>query len=133
MLRERSRLGAQEGPMPTILLVEDDEAVSEVIRQHLADIGHAVIGARDTADAQQAFSAQQPIDLLLVDLVMPVGQPDGLAFATQARAQRPGIPIIFLTAYYGFVVRAGPMPGAVLYKPVDLNVLTREINAALDH
>lgn len=119
--------------MPTILLVEDDDAVSEVIRQHLADVGHAVIGAPDTTVAHELLGTGQPIDLLLVDLVMPVGQPDGLAFARQAKAEHPDVPIIFLTADHGFVARAGQMPGSVIYKPVDLDVLTREVTAALNH
>jgi hypothetical protein len=36
-----------------------------------------------------------------------------------------------MTGYYGFVAKAGAMPATVLYKPIDLNVLTREINARL--
>jgi len=119
--------------MPTILLVEDDNAVRDVIRQHLVDAGLTVIGAPDTTVADEVLGRGQPVDLMLVDLVMPAGQPDGLTFATQARSEHPDVPIIFLTAYYGFVARAGQMPGAVLYKPIDLDVLTREVTAALRH
>ena len=49
----------------------------------------------------------------------------------QAKAQAPDVPIIFMTGYYGFVAKAGAMPATVLYKPIDLNVLTREIKARL--
>jgi CheY-like chemotaxis protein len=117
--------------MPKILLVEDDPDVSKVLQQHLTDIGHSVVATRGTADALTALGAQPAIDLMLVDLVMPDDQPDGLAFAEEARAHSPDTPVIFLTAYYGFVARAGSLPGVVVYKPVDLDVLTREIRAAL--
>jgi hypothetical protein len=49
----------------------------------------------------------------------------------EAKAHSPDTPVIFLTAYYGFVARAGSLPGVVVYKPVDLDVLTQEIRTAL--
>ena len=117
--------------MPTILLVEDDPAVSRVIEQHLADAGFDVVAQPSTQTALAKLDGQQRIDLMLVDLVMPTDQPDGLEFATTAKARSPNVPIIFITGYYGFVARVGTLPGRVLYKPVDLDVLTTEINAHL--
>lgn len=117
--------------MPTILLIEDDPAVRQVIEQHLTEAGFVVVARHDTQTALKDMSRLQEIDLLLTDLVMPGGQPDGLDFATTAKAQSPDLPIIFITGYYGFVARAGELPGRVLYKPVDLHVLTGEINTLL--
>lgn len=117
--------------MATILVVDDDAAVGAVIQQHLTEIGHRVFVAEGTADALAALMARPRLDLMIVDLVMPEGQPDGLTFANEALARIPDIPVIFLTAYYGFVARSGPLPGAIMYKPVDLDVLTSEINDAL--
>jgi two-component SAPR family response regulator len=85
----------------------------------------------DTAAARGALEAPGKIDLLIVDLVMPAGQPNGLAFAEEARQHLPDAPIIFITGYYGFVARSGELPGTVLYKPVDLDLLTREIGERL--
>lgn len=116
--------------MPTILLVEDDAGVRHVIEEHLVDGGFTVIAAPDTNEAVSVVGAK-PVDLLLVDLIMPPDEPDGLAFATTVKAQLPDLPIIFITGYYGFVARSGEMPGTVLYKPIDLDMLTREINAQL--
>lgn len=117
--------------MATILVVDDDDAVRAVIQQHITDSGHRVFAARGTADALAALTTRPSLDLMIVDLVMPEGQPDGLTFANEAMARMPDVPVIFLTAYYGIVARSGPLPGAILYKPVDLDVLTREINDAL--
>ena len=84
----------------------------------------------DTATALDRIDREH-FDLLLVDLVMPTGQPDGLAFVTTAQARAPGVPAIFITGYYGFVARSGPLPGDVIYKPVDLELLTSEIRQRL--
>ena len=117
--------------MSTILLVEDDEAVRKVVEEHLIDTGHQVLALPGTAAARGVLGGPGTIDLLVVDLVMPAGQPDGLTFAAEARERLPDTPIIFITGYYGFVVRSGELPGTVLYKPVDLDALTREIGERL--
>jgi CheY-like chemotaxis protein len=117
--------------MPTILLIEDDPAVSQVIVEHLSEAGFAISSESDTSVALANTEVLERADLLLVDLVMPTGQPNGLEFATAARAKVPDLPIIFITGYYGFVARAGTLPGTVLYKPVDLEALTHEINSSL--
>ncbi len=62
---------------------------------------------------------------------MPTGHANGLAFAAAVQAEQPGIPVIFITGYYGFVARSGELPGAVPYKPIDLETLSREISARL--
>ncbi len=118
--------------MPTILLVEDDPAVSHVIEEHLVEAGFNVIAAPSTKLAMGVFGRQQNVDLLLVDLVMPSDEPDGLAFAHQARATVPEVSVIFITGYYGFVAKSGGLPGPVLYKPIDLEMLTREIDLQLN-
>jgi CheY-like chemotaxis protein len=117
--------------MPRILLVEDDPAVSHVIEEHLTEAGFSVIAAPDTDSALNVLKRKQQFDLMLVDLVMPSDEPDGLAFANRARVKAPEVPVIFITGYYGFVARAGELPGKVLYKPIDLDILTHEINVQL--
>jgi CheY-like chemotaxis protein len=117
--------------MPRILLVEDDPAVSHVIEEHLVEAGFCVTSAHDTDTAFNIIRRKQQFDLMLVDLVMPGDEPDGLEFATRAKAKAPEVPIIFITGYYGFVARSGELPGKVLYKPIDLDILTREINVQL--
>jgi CheY-like chemotaxis protein len=128
---EAAFLEATGNTMPTILLVEDDPAVSHVIEEHLVEAGFSVIAAHDTKEAMGEIGGKQKVDLLLVDLVMPGDEPDGLIFANKAMKKVPDVPVIFITGYYGFVAKAGVLPGKVLYKPVDLDVLTREINVQL--
>ena len=117
--------------MPTILLVEDDLAVSRVLEQHLAGAGFQVIVAPGTVSAMTELDRHPSVDLLLLDLVMPADEPDGLAFATAARSKRPDVPVIFMTGYYGFVAKSGELPGPVLYKPLDLDLLEQAITRQL--
>jgi two-component system phosphate regulon response regulator PhoB len=83
--------------MPSILVVEDEPAILELLTVNLADAGYAVRAAEDAESARAALNAELP-DLLLLDWMLP-GQ-SGLAFAKQLRgdARTRELPIIMVTA-----------------------------------
>ena len=83
--------------MLTILIVDDDPAIREMISLALANGGYEVQQAGNTMDARQAMSRQTP-DLILLDWMLP-GQ-SGFEFARslQRDATFKQIPIIMLTA-----------------------------------
>ena len=83
--------------MPTILVVEDEPAILELIKVNLVDAGYEVRGAIDAESAQQQLRDALP-DLLLLDWMLP-GQ-SGLAFAKQIRgdARTRELPVIMVTA-----------------------------------
>jgi two-component system, OmpR family, phosphate regulon response regulator PhoB len=83
--------------MPTILVVEDEPAIIELLKVNLADAGYDVREAPDAETAQRAIQQQLP-DLLLLDWMLP-GQ-SGLALARQLRgdARTRELPIIMVTA-----------------------------------
>ena len=83
--------------MLTILIVDDDPAIREMISLALASGGYEVQQAGNTMDARQAMSRQTP-DLILLDWMLP-GQ-SGFEFARslQRDATFKQIPIIMLTA-----------------------------------
>ena len=79
---------------PTRILVVDDEpAVREVLRQGLEGAGFAVLEAEDKAEMFRALEDEQ-IDLITLDLGL--GDSDGLELARQVRAAR-NIPIVMIT------------------------------------
>jgi DNA-binding response OmpR family regulator len=78
----------------TILLVDDDEAVRKVLSFPLERDGYAVIQAADGEEAVRRF-AEQPIDLVVLDVMLP--KLDGLEVCRQLRAMS-SVPIIMLTA-----------------------------------
>jgi two-component system phosphate regulon response regulator PhoB len=83
--------------MPTILVVEDEPAILELIRVNLQDAGYEVKGAPD-AESAQAFLRDALPDLVLLDWMLP-GQ-SGLALAKQLRAdaRTRELPVIMVTA-----------------------------------
>ena len=83
--------------MPTILVVEDEPAILELLRVNLADAGYDVRAAPDAEAAQAAVDSVLP-DLVLLDWMLP-GQ-SGLAFAKRLRAdsRTRDLPIIMVTA-----------------------------------
>jgi two-component system phosphate regulon response regulator PhoB len=83
--------------MPTILAVEDEPAILELLRVNLADAGYEVLGAPDAETAQSMLKQALP-DLVLLDWMLP-GR-SGLALAKQLRseARTRELPIIMVTA-----------------------------------
>jgi two-component system phosphate regulon response regulator PhoB len=83
--------------MPTILVVEDEPAIMELLRVNLIDAGYDVAEAVDAEAAQQVLRERLP-DLLLLDWMLP-GQ-SGLALARQLRGEprTRELPIIMVTA-----------------------------------
>jgi two-component system phosphate regulon response regulator PhoB len=82
---------------PTIMVVEDEPAILELLRINLVDAGYDVRGAADAESAQRMLNDSLP-DLVLLDWMLP-GQ-SGLAFAKQLRAdaRTRELPVIMVTA-----------------------------------
>ncbi len=78
----------------TVLVVEDDPTVAEVVTRYLTLEGYAVDAAADGLDALQHADAHWP-DLVVLDLMLP--GIDGLEVCRRLRARAP-VPVIMLTA-----------------------------------
>jgi two-component system, chemotaxis family, chemotaxis protein CheY len=105
-----------------ILIVDDDAATREFIRQALDDEGYAVLVAADGQQALEIVNGSEP-GLILLDAVMP--RIDGMTFAHLYRARLgPHAPIVALTASLDPVRAANNMlAAATLAKPFDLDEL----------
>ncbi len=88
---------ARQRMTPTILAVEDEPAILELLRVNLVDAGYTVRAASDAETAHAMLKEDLP-DLLLLDWMLP-GQ-SGLALAKQLRAdsRTRDLPIIMVTA-----------------------------------
>ena len=78
----------------TILLVDDEDAVQKLLTYPLEREGFRVVQAWDGEEALERF-AQEPVDLVVLDLMLP--KLDGLEVCKRLRAQS-SVPIIMLTA-----------------------------------
>lgn len=90
--------GNQEGgrERASVLVVDDDPAVRELLSKALTAAGYFVDVAVDAPSAL-ARLGKKPYDLMITDLKMP-GQ-DGLSLIREARVTSPGLPVIVITGY----------------------------------
>lgn len=87
-------VGEAKGVPPTVMVVDDDPTVSEVITRYLEHAGYDVLAVADGVAALQQAEAASP-DLVVLDLMLP--GLDGLEVFRRLRAHAP-VPIIMLTA-----------------------------------
>ena len=80
--------------MPKILLAEDDEHLSHLIKDELEDEGYSLTLFEDGQSAIEVFDKNK-FDLCLLDIMMPVK--DGFTVAKKIRQQSDVIPIIFIS------------------------------------
>jgi len=78
-----------------ILIVEDEPAMVQGLRDNFEYEGYEVISAADGADGLNRAIADQP-DLVVLDVMMP--KMSGLDVCKQLKARKPSLPIIMLTA-----------------------------------
>lgn len=78
-----SRLRATHGVSFTLLLIEDDDAIAELVLMHLREAGFAVEHERDRTRAIQAVSRRR-YDLVVLDLMLP--GTDGLDICRHIRS-----------------------------------------------
>ncbi len=84
----------------TILLVEDDAGVRDLIDAILRPAGYRVIAACNAAEALEAWhSAHEPVDLLLTDIRMPGIK--GTELARLLRKNRPDLKVLFISGHTG--------------------------------
>jgi DNA-binding NtrC family response regulator len=112
---------------PVILIVEDDEAVADSLSTNLRDRGFKVIVTANTMRALDELDRDPTIALLLLDIVMPKGQPSGMAVGRMARLRNPGIKIIYMSGYGDASEFTDQLNGKFFAKPLNLEALEREI------
>ena len=115
-----------------ILIVEDKDSLRTMLRHALERQGHAVIEARDQAEAVKTLQQAQPA-LVLSDLRLPEG--DGFGVLRASKEIDPDVPVIVMTAYGSIEDAVTAMKeGALdfLAKPVDPDHLLLLVSRALE-
>jgi DNA-binding response OmpR family regulator len=128
-LQEEKIKGGEK--MKPILIVEDEAIMRESLQDWLTDSGYQVETAEDGEEALKTI-AEQDIDIAILDLRLP-GK-DGLEVLREAKAKRPQLKGIIITAYPSVQTAVEAIKeGAVDYlpKPFDLNELEKLIRDTL--
>jgi CheY-like chemotaxis protein len=118
----------------TILVVEDEASLRDLIRTLLAESGYRVL---DTGGGPQALEIarqhQESIHLLLTDVVLP--GISGTTLADEIVKQRPEVKVLFMSGYIGHhaatqgMLEAGTL---LLQKPFEAEVLRYKVREALN-
>ena len=118
----------------TILLVEDQDGIRDLVHEVLRAGGYTVLCAEDGNQAlQMADEYKLPIHLLLTDVVMP--NLGGQELAHRLAQLRPHMKVLYMSGYPDHATWDGDLvdeTAAVLQKPFLLDTLTRKIRTLLD-
>jgi CheY-like chemotaxis protein len=140
--RERASRPLDEAPAPatparrgheTLLLVEDEDGVRDMMQEWLESHGYHVLAAADGLAALELSSRfDGRIDLLLADVVMPAM--GGPALATRLRPVRPGLRVMYMSGYAddGLGDRRLGADTPFLQKPFTLGTLVDKVRETLD-
>ncbi|WP_206684240.1 hybrid sensor histidine kinase/response regulator [Teichococcus aerophilus] len=125
--------GPTVGGTETILVVEDDAEVREVVVAMLTDLGYRVLKAVDAGSALVVIESGIPIDLLFTDVVMP-GKLKSPELARKARERLPNVAVLFTSGYTeNSIVHGGRLDAGVelLSKPYPREALARKVRHVL--
>jgi CheY-like chemotaxis protein len=118
----------------TILVVEDDEDVRDLVIELLTELGYEVLTAANGPAALGILRRTADIDLLFTDLVMPGGV-SGTELADMATRLRPELKILLTSGYVGHPLMANrPVAETDVFikKPYRPGMLARKIRGLLD-
>ncbi len=123
--------GAAERGTETIMVVEDDESVRDLVRIMLETKGYNVLAVAGAAEAERICTDE--VDLLLTDVVMP--EVNGRALAERLSHASPAMRILFMSGYSDEAVyRHGEISpnAAFIEKPFTDRTLARKVREVLD-
>jgi PAS domain S-box-containing protein len=130
----RPVLDARSRGSETVLLVEDEDAIARVVRASLELQGYTVLQATDGSEAIATCErADQSIDLLITDVVMPLMS--GPELVRRITTIRPDLKILYISGYTDrALVHQGlrDRGSAFLQKPFTPDTLARKVRDVLD-
>jgi len=130
-----------EAPRPrgggeTILVVEDETVLRELVREILEAHGYRVLDAASGREALQVWAKNaKTIDLLLTDMSMPEGM-SGRDLAAKLQEENPRLPVIFSSGYSQELIERKEQGGhsqTFLSKPYHPADLAQAVRVALDN
>ena len=126
---EPSASAAAAGSGETILLVEDEETVRNVVREGLQQHGYRVVDTGDPRDAP-ALAAEEDVDLLVTDIRMP--HMNGFELYDRLKNARPDLRAVFISGYSETAHAPTTDGTAFLEEPFAISDLTHTLRRLLE-
>jgi CheY-like chemotaxis protein len=115
----------------SILVVEDEDDVRDLISASLRDRGFSVLAVPNAEVALQILKEHVRFDLLFTDIIMP-GTMDGFALADRAKELQPDLKVLYATGFAHLPERSrGPLHGRLIRKPYRPGEIASEIQDTL--
>jgi two-component system chemotaxis response regulator CheY len=121
--------------MPSVLVVDDEDQLRQLIREILEQAGYQVTEARDGKEAVLQYRLA-PADVVIMDILMP--EQDGLETTSTLRREFPNVKIIAITGSSEMIgilsfLDVAKMLGAhrTLQKPFEMKTLLDTVQAEL--
>lgn len=112
--------------MATILVVDDEPPIRQLVARILERKGHRVI---QCGDSLSALAVTDPFDLLIVDFVLP--DVNGRDLTAKLRASRPTLPVILMSGYLPDPELAPPAPSMFMQKPMTPTMVVESVEKML--
>ena len=100
----------------SVLLVEDEVLISNLVADWLSERGFAVTEVTTAGDALDYLSSGAPVDVLFTDVDLPGGM-DGAELASRVRAERPDLPIVYASGRFNPGEVSGGMVPRSMFLP----------------
>lgn len=116
-----------------ILLVEDEEAVRDMIELFLESVGFSVIVAASPEDAVEICRSSAEIDCVLSDVIMP--GLNGKQLSEKILAMRTGLPFVFMSGYTSDIITDQGIAGEGLHfirKPLNFKTLKEKLLSVIE-
>jgi CheY-like chemotaxis protein len=121
--------GALRGNGETILVVEDEDGIRELVEVTLGGLGYNVLAAPDGPTALHMAREHARIDLLLTDIMLPKGM-NGYQVVEELEKARPGLRVLFASGYSEEFAKT-PRRHKLLMKPYGSAELSEAVYKAL--
>jgi two-component system cell cycle response regulator CpdR len=121
----------KSGPLPKILLAEDDGDMRRFLVRALSNAGYEVVSFDNGKSAYDRLR-EEPFELLLTDIVMP--EMDGIELARRATEIDPDLKVMFITGFAAVALNAAsqaPKDAKILSKPFHLRDLVNVVDRVL--
>ncbi len=120
----------------SVLLVEDEVLISDLVADALCECGFAVHAEADAQGALRYLESGAAVDILFTDIDL-VGDMDGSELAELARKQRPDLPIVYCSGRYSPSALAQPVPRSMFvrkpYATADIATLLTRLTENATH